>query len=78
MQPGAHQRHLHRHVSAEVRGAGAHLLERLDQLIGRSVLEHIAIGASLERARRDHRIAVHAENQDARARLMGAHALDQR
>src|SRR5262245_34895804 len=69
-QPGAHHRDLHRHVAAQVRGSGAHLLERLDQLVGRGVLEHIAVGTGLERARGDHRIAVHAENKDTRTRVM--------
>ena len=53
-------------------------LHRPHQLLRGGILEQIAGGARLQGTADDDRVAVHAEHQDARARIVGPDGADQR
>src|ERR1700722_6861119 len=73
-----HQCHPHGEIFAQIWRAGSDLFKSLHQSSGRRVLEDIAGGAGLERARHNDGIAVHAEDQNARGRIVRIDAADQR
>src|SRR5216684_4065997 len=71
------ERHLHGKLAVEIRHSVRDLLHRFDKLFRRGVLEHIAGCPRLQRTRHDHRVIVHAEHQDVRARIVSTNAADE-